>query len=206
MPEDDAAAVGGYSLAQNRDLLVHVVHPDLKLCETVCIALRMEGYQAVCFTSEALCEAEIEASPPDVAILAEAMGGMLERFRALRRGISVVMVQEQVNLDRALDAIGKGADDVVAMPIDVERVLRGIRRAIAKRSVPTPGGQGRTGRFNALTEREREVLDLLLAGRNNKEVAEILNISHRTVEVHRSKIMRKTGARNGIDLIRRAVL
>lgn len=200
---DDAT---GYSLAQNRDIVVHVAHDDARLCETISVALRLEGYQARCFRDNSAFARAMDSAPPDVVILGEAMVELLTRIRNLNRGISVLVVQDEVNLDRALAAVGDGADDVVALPIDVERVLRGIRKTIAKRSPAVGATSPRGARFNALTEREREVLDLLLAGRSNKEVAELLNISHRTVEVHRSKIMRKTGARNGIDLVRRAVM
>lgn len=54
----------------------------------------------------------------------------------------------------------------------------------------------------ALTEREREVMALAVAGYHNKEIARALGISHRTVEIHKSKIMHKTGAANLLDLAR----
>ena len=57
-----------------------------------------------------------------------------------------------------------------------------------------------------LTRREREVLERLLRGKSNKQVAAELAISHRTVEAHRARCMRKLGARNGVDLARRFAL
>jgi two-component system response regulator FixJ len=56
--------------------------------------------------------------------------------------------------------------------------------------------------FEALTPREREVLDLIVYGNSNQEVAVILNISARTVEFHRKRIIRRIGARNTADLAR----
>lgn len=63
-------------------------------------------------------------------------------------------------------------------------------------------GEDAKSRLADLTEREREVMALAVAGSPNKEIARRLGISHRTVEIHKSKIMHKTGATNLLDLAR----
>lgn len=57
-----------------------------------------------------------------------------------------------------------------------------------------------------LTPREQQTLDLIVAGKSNKEMARMLGISPRTIEVHRSRIMLKFGAHNAADLVRKAML
>jgi DNA-binding CsgD family transcriptional regulator len=62
------------------------------------------------------------------------------------------------------------------------------------------------GGLQSLSPREREVLDALIAGETSKEIARRFNISPRTVEVHRAHILKKIGARNTADLLRRVLL
>lgn len=63
----------------------------------------------------------------------------------------------------------------------------------------------RTCPFTSLTKREREVLELILQGGSNKEAGKLLNISPRTVEVHRARVMTKLGARNTAEMVRIAL-
>lgn len=60
------------------------------------------------------------------------------------------------------------------------------------------------GGFSSLTGREREVLELIVEGLSNKEAAAVLDVSTRTIEVHRARIMAKTNARNTAELVRKA--
>jgi len=62
------------------------------------------------------------------------------------------------------------------------------------------------GGLQSLSPREREVLDALIAGETSKEIARRFNLSPRTVEVHRAHILKKIGARNTADLLRRVLL
>jgi DNA-binding NarL/FixJ family response regulator len=62
--------------------------------------------------------------------------------------------------------------------------------------------QALSNRLNSLTSRELEILPLVVAGHSNKEIARHLDISHRTVEIHRARILNKTGATNLLELAR----
>ena len=73
--------------------------------------------------------------------------------------------------------------------------LNGVEPVAIKRSVERSS-------FGALTPRERDVLDQLVAGASNKEAGRTLGISPRTIEDHRANIMKKLGARNAADLVR----
>lgn len=75
---------------------------------------------------------------------------------------------------------------------------------ILQTAIPTADGKGEQVKLAALTEREKEVMSLAVVGYHNKEIARALGISHRTVEIHKSRIMHKTGASNLLDLARMA--
>ena len=95
--------------------------------------------------------------------------------------------------------------DFIEKPLDVNALLNSIR--IAKAQIdsevvsPVPA-QEVNRRLALLTDREREVMNHLILGKTNKQIASDLRISQRTVEVHRSRLQRKMEARNLADLIR----
>lgn len=98
--------------------------------------------------------------------------------------------------DGAAVAKYAGVDDMLAKPISALRVMQSIAKASAE------GVRASFGLLESLTSRERQVLDLIVNGSSNKEVGRLLAISPRTVEVHRQRVMQKTGARNAVDLTR----
>lgn len=197
--------IGSFSLARNRLVRVHVHHDDLRTCETACVALRIEGYQTTFSTQRDELAAAVRMQPtPSAMIVSDGLLTDLNVMRQQRLGTPVIVIQEEVNLDRALAALRKGVVDVIAKPLDIERMLMGLKNTLADRIRPI-GGITKLGNFASLTPREREILELLLDGSSNKQAGFILNISARTVEVHRARIMAKTGARNTADLVRRAL-
>jgi two-component system response regulator FixJ len=104
----------------------------------------------------------------------------------------------------AVRAMRAGAVDFLEKPFDLPVLLDSIERARKRDgSVKAKSEELRDAvdRIAALTDREREVLDLLVAGHQNKVIAFKLDISPRTVEVHRSRVMEKTGARSLPDLV-----
>lgn len=107
----------------------------------------------------------------------------------------------------ATQAIRVGAMDFLTKPVDGKLLIERVRAALAQ----DEGRQERERanavlhkRFSVLTEREREVLTQLMRGHSNKEIARILGISHRTVEMHRSNILAKTDTANLLELARLA--
>jgi two-component system response regulator FixJ len=105
----------------------------------------------------------------------------------------------------AVAAIKLGAVDFIEKPFDESRLLAAIRDAAgetrARRDAAADLADLR-GRRDALTERQRQVLDLAVTGLSNKEIAVRLGISPRTVEIHRAWMMERMGARNLAELVR----
>jgi FixJ family two-component response regulator len=103
------------------------------------------------------------------------------------------------------DAFRAGAADFLIAPLRSEDMLAAVRDAFAaekKRSTAKRRARQRASVLSALTEREREVASLAAQGHDNQLIGKRLGISHRTVEVHKSRLMRKIGARSLADLIR----
>jgi len=195
----------------NRDRLVHIVDPDPSACEALGVLFRLEGFQTTFSHDSRGFFSSSENRKPDIVVLnLEADNGrgleVLSRIKSMRTGAPVFVISDRENVNAAVDAMKTGATDVVTKPIDTERFVRAVRDAL-RRDVHLGAVQG--GRrpveirgFSQLTPREREVLQLITNGQSNKEAGRELEISPRTVEVHRARVMEKLGARNTADLMR----
>jgi two-component system response regulator FixJ len=101
-----------------------------------------------------------------------------------------------------------GALDFIEKPFDDHAILASIKEAVAKhaaRLMPKSVDAELAARLETLTPREREVLDLLVAGDPNKVIAYRLQISPRTVEIHRARVMEKMRAKSLPELVRMAM-
>lgn len=195
----------------NRDRLVHIFDADLAVCENLSVLFRLEGFQTRYSQDIESFRKALDQRVPDVVILemerdAQFALTLLRHVKNLRMGTPVFMLAKPTDLDGAVEAMKLGATDVIGKPIDSEKLTRAVRDAL-RRDVHLGAVQG--GRrpveirgFNQLTQREREVLQLISNGQSNKEAGRDLGISPRTIEVHRARVMEKLGARNTADLMR----
>lgn len=112
-----------------------------------------------------------------------------------------------VYLREAFDAGGSGyvlkSSAVEELRTAIQRILKGQTYVASSLERGFPGGAGRSS--SALTERQREVLQLIADGRGNKEIAKMLEVSVKTVEFHRGRIMNRVGVHTVAELIRWAV-
>lgn len=162
---------------------------------------------------------------PDLVVLDVTMPEMngLEATRAIRSsvpGAEVILLtvhdSDQL-LDQAISAGARGyvlKDDAARHLMDAIDALSKHAPFVGSRAVDRVGNGGgqernavvsRNGRVMSLTQREREVLRLLAEGESNREVAERLSISAKTVETHRANVMRKLGASSIVDLVHYAI-
>ena len=124
---------------------------------------------------------------------------LLERVRQIAPWVPVLVITGFGDIPMAVMSMKLGAADFIEKPLNRKAFLHKI--LIMLRSgdfMHTPAGQ-------ALTKTEKKVLSLILNGKANKEMAEILDRSLRTIETHRSNIMRKFGAGNIVDLVKMTV-
>jgi RNA polymerase sigma factor (sigma-70 family) len=126
-----------------------------------------------------------------------------------RRGIDlpIIFLTAHGDIPTTVQAIKGGAIDFLTKPVVGAELLERVRAALEKSAqLRERASAARTlrERLEGLTRREREIMQLVAAGLPNKEIARSLGISHRTVEVHRARVMQKTGVTNLVELSRLA--
>lgn len=137
----------------------------------------------------------------------EGMGGMelFDRLLALGCRMPVIFLTGHGDIPIAVAALKKGARDFVEKPFNdnelVDRVIEALAFDADQRSREA-GQAGVAARLASLTQRERQVMDLVLAGRMNKVIADELGISMRTVEVHRAHVFEKMRVKTAVELAR----
>jgi two-component system, LuxR family, response regulator FixJ len=137
------------------------------------------------------------------------MDGLEVQARLIRLGVSlpVIVMTGHGDVQSAVRAMKAGAVDFIEKPFDQETILHAVQAALER------GFEGEVrddpavaARLDTLSERERQVLEGLVAGHPNKTIAYDLGISPRTVEVYRANLMTKMGARSLSELIRMAII
>ena len=123
-------------------------------------------------------------------------------------GLPVIIVTGHGDIPLAVRAMKAGAVDFIEKPFDDELLLQSLKRAL-ERGKENRGqaslAQAAAARIALLTERERQVLERLVAGQANKVIAYELDISPRTVEIHRAHVMEKMQAKSLSDVVRLAL-
>jgi two-component system, LuxR family, response regulator FixJ len=119
--------------------------------------------------------------------------------------LPVIVITGNADIPTAISAMKAGAIDFVTKPFDGSKLIELVRITVEKSLMQLErrrGPAGKNQRAYRLTPREREVMGLLLEGKTNKEIAQSLTISIRTVDTHRSEIMRKLEVKSFTELLR----
>jgi RNA polymerase sigma factor (sigma-70 family) len=157
--------------------------------------------------------AAYRADAPGCLVLDLNMPGMsgLDLQQYLKeRGVSlpVIFLSGRADIPRAVQAVREGAIDFIEKPFDYKHVVERVRDCLERDRVARVGLDRKrmvSERLGQLTQREREVLDLVVAGRMNREIAEALDISIKTVEVHRARLMEKLEVNSVVELVQAVV-
>lgn len=196
--------------ASSGDLYVHVIddnEPNRELFQDLLdtVDLPWRSYDSALSFLDELNPPEIGCLILDVRM--PKMSGLQLMERLFEDGIEVPIILATAHGDvpMAIQAMKQGAFDFHEKPINNQALLESVQRALDLRNTQLQGA-GRSmevkAAFEQLTPRERDVYGLVADGAMNKQIAYELDISQRTVEVHRAKVMEKMGARNLADLIK----
>lgn len=193
---------------------VFVVDDDEGVRSALALLLKSMGQPAVTYASAADFLADYTADRPGCALLDVRMPGMsgLELQDELnRRGVvlPVIFITGHGDVPMAVEAMQRGAFDFLQKPFHDEDLAERIRRALAcDRELRAAIGEKSQirARLGRLTPRERQVLDLVTAGKPNKVMAAELGVSQRTVEIHRAHVMKKLGALSLAQLVRMTLI
>jgi two-component system, LuxR family, response regulator DctR len=191
---------------------VHVVDDDAAVADALGLLLQARGWQTEIYArAEAFAEALPAAVEQEAVVLLDVrMPGisgvqlfddMLSEYG--RSPLPVIFLTGHADVPMAVEALKKGAFDFVEKPFDAEKLVRRIGDALEharQNRAELKGARSIRDALASLTEREQEVMKLIVAGRLNKVIADELGISMRTVEVHRSRIFVKMGVRGAVEL------
>jgi FixJ family two-component response regulator len=135
------------------------------------------------------------------------LGGLELQEELIRRGcgLPIIFITGHGDVPMAVDAMQKGAVDFIQKPFRDQDLLDRIRQALKtdkKRRKEQQKYAEVAERLSRLTNREREVFDLVVTGKPNKVIAYELGVSQRTVEIHRARVMEKMQARSLADLVK----
>jgi two-component system, LuxR family, response regulator FixJ len=189
---------------------IFVVDDDDIVRDSLRALLESAGYLVSDFGSADTFLSEVTRDAVGCLVTDIRMPGMdgLELQRELVKlqiRLPVIIITGHGDIPLAVMAMKCGALDFIEKPFDDEALLNSVQRGVetaekAQEHASLVGAAAEN--IASLTARERQVLDLLIAGHANKVIAYKLDISPRTVEVHRGRVMEKMGARNLSDLVR----
>jgi len=192
-----------------------VVDDDEAVREGLKALLSVHGYAVDTYDSASAFLGAVDAlaSRPACLLVDVRMPGMsgLELQREMKRRnarLPVIVITGHGDIPMAVAALKAGAADFLEKPFDADALLGSIAEA-ARREASNLGDASDLAAVEArlaeLTPREREVMALVIAGLSNKVIAHRLQIAVRTVEIHRARVMEKSGARSLAELVRLAI-
>ncbi len=196
-------------MTKTRPATVMVVDDDTGVRNAMRLLLKSVGLESALYASAQEFLAAYQPAQPGCLVLDIRMPGMsgLELQQQLNlRGavIPVIFMTGHGDIPMAVEAMQQGAFDFLQKPFRDQDLLDRIQRAITKDGElrKSLGEHERIRTYlDSLTPREREVLDLMTKGKQNKAIAQDLGVSPRTIEIHRARVMEKMGAQSVAELV-----
>jgi FixJ family two-component response regulator len=189
---------------------VFVVDDDPLLRRQLELTLGLAGFTVVTFASAQQFLASVTAQHRGCVLTDIRMPGMSglqlqEELVRCNSCMPVIVITGHADVALAVRAMRAGALDILEKPFRNEDLLAQLRSALCvarERAERRMIAQGNARKLSALSEREREVLQLVINGHSSSEVASLLGISRRTVDIHRARIMEKMGTKSLAALVR----
>ncbi len=190
--------------------LVHIVDDDDSFRSAIVRRLQQAGYQVAAYPSaQPLLDRLPDESEPGCILLDVQIPGLSgpdlqNRLNELGSTLPIVFLTGHADIQTTVRTMRAGAEDVLTKPVASDELLAAIERAMA-RHVAACGRRIRRGAMQALvaalTPRERQVFDLVVRGRINKQIAHELGTTERTVKAHRHQVMEKMKVQSVAELV-----
>lgn len=189
---------------------VFVVDDDPAVRDSLTLLLEEEDVAVASFASAEAFLAACPTVPHSCAIVdirMPGMDGLQMQAELSQRGIllPVIFLTGHGDIPMSVRAVKAGAVDFLTKPVTASALLESVHAALlesVRLNSQAEANHTAAESVATLTERERQVMALAVEGLHNKEIARHLGISHRTVEIHKARIMHKTGANTLLDLAR----
>jgi RNA polymerase sigma factor (sigma-70 family) len=195
-------------------LHIALVDDDAAVLDSLQLYLARHHVTTSCFASAEALLADLDGGMRPECIVSDirmpGMSGLdlLHRLKERRAAAPLILITAVGELAMAVSAIKEGAFDFIEKPIDEGQLLTSVQTAVQLRRQQASHEaeiEKLRSRFNALSTRQRQVMELAVAGMSNKEIAQRLDISHKTVEIHRAWVMERMDAKNLAELVRIAM-
>jgi len=187
---------------------VFVIDDDLSVCRGLSRLLHSAGYTVETFTSAK--DYLLRESYDGVACIVldvrmpQLSGTELQDIlNSQKSNIPIIFLTAHGDVPLAVDTMKKGAEDFLTKPVEEKQLLDAVERALhnhdktRRNQLEIADAQAR---LDHLTPREMEVLQCVIGGATNKQIAEVLNISEKTVKIHRGKVMHKLNVSSAAEL------
>ncbi|MGD0317441.1 MAG: response regulator FixJ [Xanthobacteraceae bacterium] len=194
--------------------IVHVIDDDEAFRQSLAFLLQAAKLEVKTYSSamaflDALPDTTASCVITDVRMPGMSGVDLLRRLKELKIGVPVIVITGHGDVALAVEAMKVGAVDFLEKPFDDDVLLASVQSALKRQDGETKRHTERLeieGRLAGLSNRERDVLGGLVAGRANKQIAFDLGISPRTVEIYRANLMNKMKAGSLSDLVRMALI
>jgi FixJ family two-component response regulator len=194
----------------NNQPCIFLVDDDYAVRDSLGLVLEAAGFSYQTFESAEQFLEIYSPETPGCLLLDMNMPGLNgDELQAelTRRNIHLPIIFLTAHGDIAMSvrAIKAGADDFLTKPVSNKLLIERIQAALQHEALIQEQNTAKKvicARLSSLTSRELEVLPLIVSGQTNKEIARQLDISHRTVEIHRAQILKKTAVANLMELVR----
>jgi len=189
-------------MAAKSEPVVYIVDDNEAARQSLTWLIESVGLNARAFSSSGQFLESVNSAAVGCLVLDVRMPGMgglelQDRLRKLGYTLPIIFITAYGELPAAVQAMKKGAVDFLEKPYDSEQLLAHIQKALRKHMQIADIEK----RIKLLTHREKQVLDLVAEGRSSSNIAEHLGISQKTIEAHRTSIMKKMQVRSVSELI-----
>jgi FixJ family two-component response regulator len=192
------------------DFTVFIIDDDASVRDALGLLLGLRGYRTAIFAD---AESFLDAFRPQwsgcllIDVRMPGMDGLTlqKRLGEIGCDMPAIIITAHSDVTSAREAFRSRAIDFLEKPVDEAKLIAAIAESAARQTEVTSERNRREKfqkRLDELTPREREVMQLVVTGRHNREIAGILGISVRTVEVHKTRMMAKLGVDNVVSLVR----